>query len=65
MKVYCEECKYLRSFCFYMGPKEGPGISHNCDAPQNIIDSWLMKNSGKRNPEDINKNNTCSWYKKA
>ena len=58
MKVYCKECKYLKSLC-------NEGLMYYCCHPENIIvvDSWLgTYNKYKREPSKINKNNDCKWF---
>ena len=71
MKVYCQQCKYIRQLsgnsvgCPRMG--EPPNMV--CDAPENMIkdnfDTWYQNVKDVRHqdfPKDINKNNDCRWF---
>jgi len=49
-KVYCSECEY---YSHYNG---------NCSYPDNKIDTPIRQAYSKRSPEEINKNNDCSWF---
>ena len=63
-KIYCENCKYLSNNIrrFIYQP-----IKYFCKAPENLKESksviykdFIFKN----NPEDLNKNRSCVYYKR-
>lgn len=52
MKIYCIDCKYLKS-----------SITYYCSHPDNIIDTWLKKDSDyKYLPCIRNEHNNCDWF---
>jgi len=59
LKTYCRSCVYYRQ-------PNGHGTYANCSHPENveIKDTWLeAREDYKRQPDSINKENDCKWYK--
>lgn len=55
-KVYCSNCKYYSSFLNV----------DDCNAPENIRDSYSKSDSGRRDkPWWINCTNNCKYYKRS
>lgn len=63
MKIYCNDCQYLKLY-----PDAKQGIRYICKKANNKIvieDNWFNAETYNRKmyPEEINTNNDCVWYK--
>lgn len=60
MRVYCQDCKYLKG-------RSGPQEYMRCDYPSNVMEenSWLSPSDKKSYiylPLEQNASNDCKWY---
>ena len=55
MKVYCDDCKYLKAF--------GDGVYTLCTYPKNYKDTPYCIEPVYAKPEKDNKDNKCSYFK--
>jgi hypothetical protein len=54
MKIFCYTCKHLHLDAWN---------EYRCSSPKNKKDIWLQPNfEWAERPENINKNNDCSWF---
>jgi len=67
-KVYCQQCKYIR--IVRKNTTFGGCPPCVCKHPDNLIESFedrwycrIYNNRHKQEPNEINKNNGCKWYK--
>ena len=60
-KIFCQKCRFLLTRNIHME------MEYECHHPNNRKqkDIWLRKTvSYKKEPQKINKNNNCVWFKK-
>ena len=62
MKVFCDNCKFVRSSSFAMG-----GVGYRCKKAKvsKVINTPIQKSVRHENIEDKNSNNDCPEYKKS
>lgn len=62
MKIFCENCKFVRSSSSAMG-----GVGYYCKKAKvtKVINTPIQKSIRRENIEDKNSNNDCIEYKRS